>query len=266
MIRLVETVGLYLLMGTSPGVVDASSEAQVKVSAPAPKVVEAPVLVAQAPTSAPKAPEAKPAPKLAQNELELVKRMQAFYEKTQDFSAKFTQVYSYKTFRRKQTSSGTVIFKKPGLMRWEYLKPTPRTFVLAGDKVYMHDPDAKMLTRAAIDTSQLSASVTFLFGKGNLADEFEIAKKDCKTCKGTLLELTPKKPDPRFQKVLLEVDPKTAQVLVSTVIDPDGSENRIVFDELKANVGISADAFKLTPPAGTQVVDYTAQGQAAPKP
>ena len=74
---------------------------------------------------------------------------------------------------------------------------------------------------------------------------------------GTLLVLNPLKPDPRFQRVLLEVDPKTAQVLKSTVIDPDGSENAISFLNLKTNVGIDEKAFKLSPPPGTQVQDFT---------
>jgi outer membrane lipoprotein carrier protein len=187
----------------------------------------------------------------------LVERMQAFYDKAQDFTASFQQDYTYKAFKRTQTSSGTVTFKKPAMMRWEYEKPAKKTFVLAGDKVYALDPEAMTLTKAAMATNQLSASVTFLWGQGRLADEFAISQKACEKCKGTLLELNPLKPDPRFQKVLLEVDPASAQVLKSTVIDPDGSENAITFKELKPNVGIDEKSFKLQPPPGTQVVDYT---------
>ncbi len=189
----------------------------------------------------------------------LVDRMQAFYEKTNDFKADFKQDYKYKTFKRTQTSTGTVIYKKPGLMRWEYEKPSKRTFVLAGSKVYAHDPEAQSLTVASVDTSKLSASVTFLFGQGKLADEFNIKKGTCADCKGTLLVLDPLKTDPRFRQVRLEVDPKTAQVLKSTVIDSDGSENTIAFLSLKTNVGVSADRFKLNPPQGTRVDDFTRQ-------
>ncbi|MBN1208286.1 MAG: outer membrane lipoprotein carrier protein LolA [Myxococcaceae bacterium] len=189
----------------------------------------------------------------------LVERMQAFYEKTEDFKSAFKQDYKYKTFRRTQTSTGTVTYKKPGLMRWEYEKPSKRTFVLAGNKVYAHDPEAQSLTVASVDTSKLSASVTFLFGQGRLADEFNIKKGACADCKGTLLVLDPVRPDPRFQQVRLEVDPKTAQVLKSTVVDPDGSENTIAFLELKTNVGIAADSFKINPPEGTRVDDFTKQ-------
>ncbi|MDQ3262551.1 MAG: outer membrane lipoprotein carrier protein LolA [Myxococcota bacterium] len=187
----------------------------------------------------------------------LVERMQGFYEKTQDFTARFQQDYTYQAFKRKQTSTGTVAFKKPGLMRWEYLKPSTRTFVLSNDKVYAYDPAAMTLTKGTFDSSQLSASVTFLWGKGQLADEFQIAKVACKDCQGTLLELTPKEADPRFKLIRLEVDPKTAQVRRSIVIDPDGSQNAITFLDMKTNTGLTDAAFKLAPPANTQVIDMT---------
>ncbi len=191
----------------------------------------------------------------------LVDRVQAFYEKTQDFTAEFKQEYLYKAFKRTQTSSGTVTFKKPALMRWEYLKPSPKTFVLAGDRVFAHDPEAKLITRAAMNTNQLSASVTFLFGVGKLENEFAIVKKACAKCTGTQLELTPLVEDPRFKRILLEVDEKSAIVIKSTVIDPDGSENAISFIKLTTNVGINESHFKLMPPPGTQVQDFLTGAQ-----
>ncbi|MCK8502490.1 LolA family protein [Myxococcus fulvus] len=233
---------------------------------PAPSGVN-PAAPAQAPgkpatTPAPAAdtkPAAKPATPMTPEVKTLVDRMQAFYEKTGDFRASFKQDYKYKTFRRTQSSEGVVTYKKPGLMRWEYQTPSARTFVLAGNKVYAYDPAAQSLTVASVDTSQLSASVTFLFGQGRLADEFAITKGACKDCKGTLLVLNPLKDEPRFKQVRLEVDPASAQVLKSTVVDPDGSENTISFVNLKTNVGLSADSFKLDVPDDTRVDDFTKQ-------
>ena len=191
----------------------------------------------------------------------LVDRVQAFYEKTQDFTADFKQDYTYKAFKRTQTSSGKVTFKKPALMRWEYEKPSPKTFVLAGDRVFAHDPEAKLLTRAALNTNQLSASVTFLFGIGKLENEFAIVKKACPKCTGIQLEMTPLITDPRFKRIYLEVDDKTAMVTKSTVIDPDGSENAISFISLTTNVGVTEAFFKLMPPPGTQVQDFLSGAQ-----
>ena len=133
-------------------------------------------------------------------------RVQAFYEHTQDFEARFSQRYAYATSHRTQVSTGEVRFKKPGLMRWDYQTPTKRTFLLTGDRAYALDPEALTLTKSPVDENQLSAAVTFLWGKGKLADEFTIAQEPCQKCQGLQLVLTPKKPDPRFQRILLEVE------------------------------------------------------------
>lgn len=188
----------------------------------------------------------------------LVERMQGFYERTQDFTADFKQEYLYKTFNRTVVSTGTVAFQKPAKMRWEYLTPSKRTFVLSGERIYALDPEAQTLTKAALPSSQLSASVTFLWGKGKLPDEFDISRTECKECLGTLLTLVPKKPDARFREVQLDIDPRSAQVRRSIVIDPDGSRNAITFSDLRMNVGLAKDTFQLTPPPGTQIIDTTA--------
>jgi outer membrane lipoprotein carrier protein len=245
-----------------PAVAAESKPAEAKPAAtPAAKPAATPETKPAAPAAAtdPGKPAAAVKGSVAPDVKALVDRMQAFYEKTEDFRSDFKQDYKYKTFRRTQTSTGTVTYKKPGLMRWEYEKPSKRTFVLAGNKVYAHDPEAQSLTVASLDTSKLSASVTFLFGQGRLADEFNIKKGTCADCKGTLLVLDPAQPDPRFRQVRLEVDTNTAQVLKSTVVDPDGSENTISFMNLKSNVGVEKSSFAINPPEGTRVDDFTKQ-------
>src|SRR5690606_18361481 len=128
----------------------------------------APILLAHAPAPA-KAPT-NPAPAASQGSAttmtaavaKRVERLQSSYEATAGCSAAFEQAYTYLPVKRTDTASGTVIFKKPGLMRWEYLKPSKRTFVLAGNRVYAYAPEARTLSVAAMETSQHSASVSFL--------------------------------------------------------------------------------------------------------
>jgi outer membrane lipoprotein carrier protein len=202
------------------------------------------------------APLARP-PELTPEVKALVEKMQGFYERTQDFTANFHQEYAYKSFGRTATSTGTVAFKKPGQMRWDYLTPSKRSFVLSGDRIYSWDPEAQTLTRAEVKTSELSTSVTFLWGKGRLSDEFTIVRMPCGECQGVLLVLTPKKAESRFRELRLELDPKTAQVRKTVVVDPDGSENAIVFSDLKTNTGLGKEAFVLDVPKGAQVLDAT---------
>jgi outer membrane lipoprotein carrier protein len=143
-------------------------------------------------------------------------------------------------------------------MRWDYVKPDPKSFVLADEKVRLYDPQALTLMVSPVSTDKLSASVTFLWGKGRLLNEFSISEKACAKCTGTLLEMTPLHPDPRFRQVLLEVDPKTAIVLASTVIDPDGSTNLIRFINLDTATPIKTEQFVLNLAKGTQIIDLGA--------
>jgi outer membrane lipoprotein carrier protein len=184
-----------------------------------------------------------------------VEKMQAFYEHTKDFEAHFEQTYTYKTFGRKQQSSGRVRFAKPALMRWDYEKPSTKVFVVAKDKAYVLDPEAKTLHVSGISTERLSTSITFLWGQGRLADEFEIRRGSRPDLSGGVqIELTPKKPDPRFQKVFFLLDPKSYAVRTTIVIDPDGSENRMDFSETRVNPGLKAEDFELHPSADVQII------------
>jgi outer membrane lipoprotein carrier protein len=185
-----------------------------------------------------------------------VEQMQKFYENTKDFQANFKQTYTYKTFARKTVASGTMKFMKAGAsMRWDYQKPEQKVFVVAANKVYAYVKEAKQLTISPIDTDRLSTSVTFLWGQGKLDREFDIKRAERKDLTGGFaLELTPKNPDPRFQKIFFVLDPKSYEVKESLVVDPDGSENRIAFSDAKTNQGFGKEAFAIEPPPDTQII------------
>src|SRR5262245_45844177 len=86
----------------------------------APAAAPAPAVTSSDAGTAPAKPQPAAAP--SADVKALVDRMQSFYEGTQDFTASFRQDYTYKAFKRTQTSTGKVLFKKPGMMRWEYEK------------------------------------------------------------------------------------------------------------------------------------------------
>ncbi|MGI5865568.1 MAG: LolA family protein [Myxococcales bacterium] len=227
---------------------------------------QVPAAAATAPTTAPSAAkeaaaQAAPAPKaaaapMAADVKKAVDQMQKFYEETRDFEARFEQRYTYKSFGRTTKASGKVRFLKSGAsMRWDYLKPNEKVFVIAANKVFAYDKEAKQVTVSSIETERLSASITFLWGQGKLEREFDIQKASRDDLKGGIaLELTPKKPDPRFQRIFFLIDAKTFAVKESIVVDPDGSENRVAFLDVRTNTGFGADAFQIAYPPDTQVI------------
>jgi outer membrane lipoprotein carrier protein len=210
-----------------------------------------------APTTASPAasPSSSPSASTSAATDELVRRVQAFYEKAHDLSARFVQTYENRAFHQTLQSEGRFVFKKPGMIRFDYEKPEPKFFVVKHDQIVSYSPAAQQAMTGTFHADQLSASVTFLFGKGDLAAEFRVSKVERPDLgPGTALQLVPKKADPRFDRLFLVVDPKSDEVRESLVVDGSGNENRFVFSDVKVNAGVPESAFEVKLPEGTQVL------------
>ncbi len=183
-----------------------------------------------------------------------VARMQDYYERAHDLEAHFDQTFVNPLFHKTLHSTGTLEFKKPGMIRFDYDQPEPKLFVVKGDRIVTYVPAAQQAMVGSFHADRLSASVTFLWGRGQLEKEFAISPATREgLAPGIALELTPRVPDPRFQRIDFVVDPKTAAVLESVVIDGAGDENRFDFSQVRTNLGLADSAFEFTPPRGTQI-------------
>ena len=65
--------------------------------------------------------------------------------------------------------------KKPGRMRWEYVKPQKKLMVADGKTLWIYEPDDEQAYRHDLKGSSLPSSVSFLLGEGRLTDELPIA-------------------------------------------------------------------------------------------
>jgi len=175
----------------------------------------------------------------------LVRKVQAHYDQTKDLRARFQQTYTYSGFGRKQTSSGELLVKKPGMMRWEYRKPAPKVVVVKGTRLVQYEPDENQAyVDDRFDSSGMSAALTFLLGKGDLEKEFDVSVRA-----GGTLVLRPKAEDPRVDSIELVAGPE-GQILVTRVIDGSSNVNEIRLEDVRRNVGLPDSAFDLELPKG----------------
>ncbi len=208
-----------------------------------------------------------PAPTASQPSLDLqtvIDRMQKRYDQAKDFRARFSQNYSRAAVNRSTMSTGTVAFKKPGRMRWDYEKPEPRTFVSNGQVLWLYEPTEKQAFKQDLKNSQLPAALAFLMGKGKIVDEFEVSfAKDAKPGRpgDYRLALTPKQPQSSYKSILFVVDPKEFLVRETLLVDPQGNTNHFVFDDLQVDDKVPETLFKWSPPAGVRVVDTGQMGK-----
>ncbi len=195
--------------------------------------------------AAPAAPAEPPKPATASEALALVRKVQAHYDQTKDLRAKFQQTYTYSGFGRKQTSSGELLVKKPGMMRWEYTKPAPKIVVVKGTRLVQYEPEENQAyVDERFDASGMSAALTFLLGKGDLEKEFDVAVRP-----GGTLVLRPRVEDPRVESIELVAGPE-GQILVTRVIDGASNVNEIRLEDVRRNVGLPDGAFELELPKG----------------
>lgn len=190
--------------------------------------------------------------------VQVAERIQKFYDATVDFQAAFRQEYESKALGRKKTSGGFVYIKKPGRMRWDYKVPGPKHFVADGTALYVYDADLQqVMVDRSFSGSELSTAVSFLWGKGELAAEFNVSyskRTDLGGSKHYVLEMTPKKKT-RFNKLTFVVEKETFRVVETIVVDPGDNINHIFFDNISTNVGLKDEAFRFEIPAGVEVIE-----------
>lgn len=186
----------------------------------------------------------------------LAEKVQAFYEKTQDLTADVEQAYTYHAMHRTLKASGTMQLRKPGMLRWDVVKPYPKQYVIDGKALYVFDSeDNEVVVKKEFAADTLSAAITFLWGKGKLTREFDVAMADKPEYGATVLVLTPKGKGSGFSRIYFAVEPSSGLVRTSVVIDSEGNENRLAFAHVKTNAGLDAARFQFQIPAGATVTE-----------
>ena len=180
----------------------------------------------------------------------LARRVQAFYARAKDYSARFQQDYTYVAMGRTEHSEGTVRVKKPGFVRWDYEKPDKRVLYVENHTLWIFRPeDNEVQVKRGFGGDQLSSAFTFLWGKGDLLKEFKAEKKD------DALELTPIKPIPGVAKLVFVVS-KEGAVVSSVITNPQGDINKFIFTGAKVNQSLKDDVFHFEPPKGAYVQEF----------
>ncbi len=173
---------------------------------------------------------------------EILGGVQKFYGGIQGVSAKFRQEVTNTTFGRSDVSDGQLFISKPGKMRWNYFAKKragkelkiAKEFISDGSLLYVVDHENKQIIKKDLQKNLLPTAITFLYGKGDLANDFTPALEK-PSAFGTktdhVLKLTPKQPTAQYKHLYLVVDPSNYRVKESIIIDAAGNKNHFRFYE-----------------------------------
>ena len=186
---------------------------------------------------------------------ETARALQQKYDQVKDFTADFSHTYEGGVLKKKATESGTVQVKKPGRMRWEYLRPEKKTFVSDGRRIYSYVPADKQVIQSAVPADdEATTAVLFLAGRGNLLRDFDVVFTDAPSADTVALRLNPKKKQRDYDWLVVTVDRKSMQIRGLTAADQQGGRSSFVFTNFKENPGLADRVFEFKIPKGADVI------------
>ena len=192
------------------------------------------------------------------NANEIVDKVQAYYEAISDYKARFVQTTAHKMFPGKyQRAYGTVMFKKGGLMRWEYQRPEKKLFIYDGLTLWVYEPMVPQIFRGQDGTERLKKALAFLTGEGKIRHSYKASLADNSKfdfSNGYVLILVPKEKNSPFKHVEMYVAGDTYRVARSVVVDHDGNRNRLDFYDPEINTGLDFRLFQFVPPEGVPIM------------
>jgi outer membrane lipoprotein carrier protein len=189
---------------------------------------------------------------------DLVDRIQNVYDAAKDLKADFSQESTIKSLKKTEKESGTVYFKKPRRMLWDYSSPQKKKLIINPQTAWLYVPEDKLVymqNSEALVNSRLT--IRFLTGIGKLRDDFQIkySPEPLDKSGNYQLDLAPKSKEAAggFDKLSVTVDKSSFFITRCVFKDMYGNVTRISFRNMKTNNGLSDKMFNFTPPAGVKV-------------
>jgi outer membrane lipoprotein carrier protein len=218
-------------------------------------------------------------PKSEDSAKSLARLLEEHYRHPQTLEAVFLERYS-ESQKEARIESGTVYFKRPGRMRWEYESPEKKLFLADGKTVWFYVPYDHTVTKApARESSDWRTPLALLTGKvelSRLCSRVDLAEQKGVPAGHAILTCLPKgekkSPVPAetsqtavgpagdvdFTEVLLEVDRSSGELARIEIRQRGGIDLEYRFGDWRTDIPLSESMFQFQVPMGVAVVDGAA--------
>ena len=187
---------------------------------------------------------------------QVARRVQARYDATESFTAAVVQSMRIESLDKTLTSRGTVAFKKPGRMRWEFTESERQLIIADGEMLWFYRPGEQQVFKAPFDRVFRSTTpISFLTGVGSIVADFT-PSLDGESPDGKLLYLllVPKQAGSDVGQLRLFIDREEADIRGAEVRDPLGNVSTLEFNNLRRNVRLDDDQFVFEVPKDVDII------------
>lgn len=179
--------------------------------------------------------------------------------------ASFTERKDLKLLAKPVISHGEFYYSRPNHVRWEYKEPDHKVYVITEDMYTAYFPALKRAEEVPIKKFLGKRMFRFLaVGQriGDLARYYDFRLAPQSDVKGThLLLLTPRSRTVRdhVAEMKIWVDETTGLPRQLQYFEPDGDTTLLAFEDMRTNVDVAVDLFKISLPSDV-VVSQTFNG------
>jgi outer membrane lipoprotein carrier protein len=193
--------------------------------------------------------------------------LQDHYRRPRTLQAVFLERFS-EGQKQSRVESGTVYFRRPGQMRWEYDSPEKKLFLVDGKTTWFYVPYDHTVTKAPVkESSDWRTPLALLTGKADLSrlcSKIDLVNQ-LTGQKGTpsghaILRCLPKESKNlsdgnEYTEVLLEMDTTSGELARIEIRQPGGIELEYRFGNWQSDIALAAYLFRFQVPAGVAIVD-----------
>lgn len=190
---------------------------------------------------------------------EIVGQVQDEFSKVSRLEANFQQDSFLSALEVSEGSSGTMIFEKPGKMRWDYKEPEKQIFTIKDKTVWLfQEAEKQVVIDNFSDVIISDLPIAFLMGIGNLKTDFTLSEA-CESADGIVLSLKPKGGNEgrnELKTLALLASPSSHLPIGGKVTDVAGNVTSIVLKGVSRDPEISKETFATNFPSGTDISDH----------
>jgi len=182
----------------------------------------------------------------------LLDRLQKHYQQTTSFSAKFKEEIA-PAGGTKREREGTVYFRKPGRMRWEFGGEDQELIVSDGKQLYSYQPDLNQVIETPLEQAfRSSSAASFLLGIGNVDRDFDASVPATAPKDG--LKHIALKPKNGGDTIEMGLDPSTFDLRTLRLTDALGDVTDLTFTDIRNDAPLDDKLFAFVTPAGADIV------------
>jgi len=187
---------------------------------------------------------------------DVARRAEAKLRSYQTLRADFKQVYHSASMSTSLEEEGRLFLRKPGRMKWEYLEPEKKIYLIKDNLIQEYTPEEKLMTEQSFSSEDGEADVLeILGGRKGILDHYTVEFSPFPTDSHPVhqIKLTPLE-GIGDTYLLLEIDARTWHIRTAVSFDWAGNRQEFHFSKIKTDVRLPADTFELDLPADVEII------------